>query len=92
MNHLKVKLLENIPGGLAKNDKGEFIECASFVGKVGELVITGMQGLPEKPTGFEPCYFLIDFDGVKLWLPDSMYFGDDGNGNEIWRFYLKEVK
>ena len=73
---MKVKLITSILSGLAENENGELVNILPFIGKIGTVLDRQDTGYDtERPTGYEPVYYLVDFENEKLWIPFSSYLG-----------------
>ena len=85
----KATLLQDCPTGLARNENNECIPTRPFIGRTGTIIeIEDDAYNTDRPTGDEPCYYLIDFGDQKLWIPSSVFMGDDENGVERWERFL----
>jgi hypothetical protein len=85
-------LIAVVPSGLTRNETDELVQVCPFLGKTGAILEREDTGYDtERPTGYEPVYYLVDFGEQKLWLPFALYWGDDKNGKEIWEKYLRIV-
>ena len=78
---MRVTLISDVPSGLARTDMEEMVIASNFLGRTGEVVEEDDTGYDTSyPTGYEPTYCLVDFGEIKIWLPYSMYYGDDKDG------------
>lgn len=42
----------------------------------------------DRPTGYERCFYLVDFDGTRLWLPEASYKGyDEDTEKDVWEVF-----
>ena len=65
-------------GFVRSEDEKEVIPASRFEGKTGEVVEIYDSGYDVRyPTGYEPCYALVDFDGQRVWIVEAAlkFFG-----------------
>jgi hypothetical protein len=62
--------IRNVGAGLLSNeDFTEHLPATSFLDKTGKVVEIDDTGYDaERPTGYEPIYYLIDFDSQRVWI------------------------
>ncbi len=72
----KATLVSLPPSGITRTDSGEHIGLTQFLNKTGTVIEFDDAAYDcERPTGYEPCVYLIDFGGTKVWVEDSSYAG-----------------
>jgi len=90
---MRVKLLNDPPSGLVRNEDHELIVTHPFIGQIGEVQEEDDTGYDaQQPTGYEPVMYLIDFGSQKLWIPSSTFLGGDLEGKEHWSRHLEFIR
>ena len=76
--------------GVVEDHDGESCSAHEYVGKIGKLLSAEDSGYDTTyPTGYEPVYYLLEFeDGKKLSIPYQCMIGIK-NDEEVWETYLK---
>ena len=88
----KAKLIRD-PRSVETEDLTDSIPARPYLYQTGRVLRSNDTGYDcERPTGYEPVEYLIEFsDGVRLWIPSAYYCGEDGNGKERWERFLRFV-
>lgn len=75
--------------GFACNREEELVSSLPFVGQKGKVIdVDDDRYNTDRPTGYESCFYLVDFTTEKLWIPKKCFLGEDENGKERWETYL----
>lgn len=58
--------------GFVRDENEERLFARDFEGKTGKVIEMDDTGYDtERPTGEEPTYYLVDFDGQKVWIEEE---------------------
>lgn len=89
--YTRARLVRIPPSGMVRNDEGKYVSTLPFLNQEGSVVNSNDSGYDvDRPTGYESVYYLIDFNGARLWIPRATYVGEDLRTNrDIWNNHLE---
>ncbi len=90
---MKMQLIATPPSGIVNDEDNNHVLVHPYINQIGEVIEENDTRYDtDIPTGYEPYFYLLLFeDGKKLWLPESLYFGDNHKGKEIWTKFLRKI-